>query len=463
MLPFKSSIDPLLVLLIAVSSTSQATTLLEAVELGLENNISLRASAKGLEESENSIYVSRSKFLPSLTASANTNWSRSHSNRTGAVDATSYSHSSGAALSLSQTLFNLGDIYKYQTAKLNFNTEELNHDDQIQATIVEIATSYFEYLKNNAQIRATEVELKSSNSREAQMRRNVELGNTAGSELYEVVSQKEEVSNRLRSLRKDRQVILNDLAVLIQNPITPSQDLYSRAELDEFDQRQTRQLIEDSLRYNSSVLISKNTLDISRQSLKESGATFLPSLSLSGSYSYDYAHSFEPPENDLNATGNSDSASVSLNLSIPITSGGSDYYDYKKNALAIERQELLYQDTLISTRNDVNSLIMDVNDLAQSVDSFERIIRANYASYRGIQRAQQLGTRTITDLLAAESKLFNAVRDYQNTRYDYVINIINLEKSKGSLSLISMQNMMDLMTDMSSQSDEELIPMHLLE
>ncbi|MGL6259389.1 TolC family protein [Vibrio sp. WXL210] len=462
MLRFKSSINPLLVLLTAVSSASQATTLLEAVELGLDNNISLRASAKGLEESENSIFISRSKFLPSLTASANTNWSRSHSNRTGAVDATSYSHSSGAALSLSQTLFNLGDIYKYQTAKLNFNTEELNHDDKIQGTIVEIATSYFEYLKNNAQIKATEVELKSSNSRETQMRRNVELGNTAGSELYEVVSQKEEVSNRLRSLRKDRQVILNDLAVLIQNPITPSQDLYSRAELDEFDQQQTRQLIEESLRYNSSVLISKNTLDISRQSLKESGATFLPSLSLSGSYSYDYAHSFEDLQ-DPTATGNSDSASVSLNLSIPITSGGSDYYDYKKNALAIERQELLYQDTLISTRNDVNSLIMDVNDLAQSVDSFERIIRANYSSYRGIQRAQQLGTRTITDLLAAESKLFNAVRDYQNTRYDYVINIINLEKSKGSLSLISMQNMMDLMTDMSSQSDEELIPMHLLE
>ncbi|GAL16316.1 outer membrane efflux protein [Vibrio astriarenae] len=91
---------------------------------------------------------------------------------------------------------------------------------------------------------------------------------------------------------------------------------------------------------------------------------------------------------------------------------------------------------------------MDINDLSQSVESYERIIRANYASYRGIQRAQQLGTRTITDLLAAESKLFNAVRDYQNTRYDYVINLINLEKSTGMLSLDSVQKLTNLMVEM---------------
>lgn len=218
-----------------------------------------------MEESELNIGVSRSKFLPSFTATANTNWSENNAIRSGEVDDSTHSQTSGLGLSLSQSLFNLGDIYKYQTAKLNFTAEELSHEDQIQNIIVQIATNYFEYLKNNAQIKATEVELRSSESRERQMRRNVELGNTAGSELYEVTAQKEEVSNRLRSLRKDRDALTNDLSLLVQYPIVPSQDLFSRAELDGFDKLQVQTLISDALKFNSDVLIARNTLEVTRQ------------------------------------------------------------------------------------------------------------------------------------------------------------------------------------------------------
>ncbi|GAL16317.1 hypothetical protein JCM19233_7340 [Vibrio astriarenae] len=38
---------------------------------------------------------------------------------------------------------------------------------------------------------------------------------------------------------------------------------------------------------------------------------------------------------------------MGLNLSIPIASGGSDYYEYQKSAKSIERQEILYQETLL--------------------------------------------------------------------------------------------------------------------
>ncbi|MDN2483090.1 TolC family protein [Vibrio agarivorans] len=462
MLPYRSLTKYRWAIYLLLTPPAYCNTLLETVELGLQNNLSIRASLKGLEESENNIGVSRSKFLPSLSATANTNWSENNAIRSGEVDDASHSQTSGVGLSLSQTIFNLGDIYKYQTAKLNYDAEELSHENQVQSVIVEIATNYFEYLKNNAQIKATEVELKSSISRENQMRRNVELGNTAGSEMYEVTAQKEEVSNRLRSLRKDREVLLNDLSLLIQYPVVPSQDLYSRAELDAFDKTQTQALITDALKFNSDVLIARNTLEVTRQGLKESAANFVPTLQMTGGYNYDYTHDFEDTA-DPAATGKSDSANIGLNLNIPILSGGSDYYDYQKSSKSIERQEILYQDTLFSTRNEVNTVIMDINDLSDSVESYERIIRANYASYRGIQRAQQLGTRTITDLLAAESKLFNAVRDYQNTRYDYAINIINLEKSKGSLSIESIQNLMSLMVEMNPETDEELIPMHLLD
>ncbi|MEF1251034.1 TolC family protein, partial [Vibrio owensii] len=202
--------------------SAMATTLLEAVKLGLENNLSLRASDKGVEENEYNIDISRSKFLPSLNGAADTTWNENETILTGTPDTRSSYNSNSYSVSLSQSVFNLGDIFKYGTAKLDFNIEEIKHENKIQSTISEIATQYFEYLKNNAQIKATKVELKSSETRERQMRRNVELGNTAASELYEVIAQKEGIANRLRTLEKDRRVILNGLEIQVQYPVTPS-------------------------------------------------------------------------------------------------------------------------------------------------------------------------------------------------------------------------------------------------
>ncbi len=160
--------------------------------------------------------------------------------------------------------------------------------------------------------------------------------------------------------------------------------------------------------------------------------------------------------------GDSNSTSVGLNLNVPIFSGGSDYYGYQKSSTAIERTELLYQDSLFTTRNSVNTSVLNINDFSRAISSYENIIRANYASYKGIQRAYQLGTRTITDLLAAESKLFSALRDYESARYDYIIESINLEQIKGMLSVQSIESIMQLMSDIEGRSNQDLVPKHLL-
>ncbi|MGI9945675.1 TolC family protein [Vibrio hyugaensis] len=447
-------------LVISLSPSALATTLLEAVQLGLENNLSLRASDKGVEENEYNIGISRSKFLPSLNGAADTTWNENETLLTGTPDTSSSYNSNSYSVSLSQSVFNLGDIFKYGTAKLDFNIEEIKHENKIQSTISDIASQYFEYLKNNAQIKATLVELKSSETRERQMRRNVELGNTAASELYEVIAQKEGIANRLRTLEKDRRVILNGLSIQIQYPITPSQDIYESVPLAEISESEQRAILEQALKLNNDLLVAKKTVERSRRGLKESGSNFLPTVSLSASYRHDDANNYD--RTDPTATGESNSTSVGLNLAVPIFSGGSDYYGYQKSSTAIERTELLYQDSLFTTRNSVNTSVLNINDFSRSIGSYENIIRANYASYKGIQRAYQLGTRTITDLLAAESKLFSALRDYESARYDYIIETIKLEQIKGVLSIQSIESIMQLMEDIAGRNNQDLVPKHLL-
>jgi outer membrane protein TolC len=263
-------------------------------------------------------------------------------------------------------------------------------------------------------------------------------------------------------LQKDRRVILNGLSIQIQYPITPSQDIYESVPLQEINETEQHSIMNQALKLNNDLLVAKNNVERSRRSLKKSGSNFLPTVSLSASYRHDDTNNDEKTDDKATATGESNSTSISLNLAVPLFSGGSDYYDYQKSSTAIERSELLYQDSLDTTRNSVNTSVLNINDFSQSITSYENIIRANYASYNGIQRAYQLGTRTITDLLAAESKLFNALRDYESARYNYIIETIKLEYIKGVLSVQSIARVIKLMSDIEDRDNQELVPKHLI-
>lgn len=447
------------------STPANTASLYDTVILGLKQNLALQASQLGVEENQYNIAISRSTFLPAINASADTTWNQNTTIYNISDNARSSYNSHSYSLSLSLTLFDMQNIYDYQSAKLNYDTEKLTHDNQVQQTIFRIASNYFAYLKNSAQIRATEAELKSANIREKQITRNIELGNTAVNEIYEALSQKEAVKNRLFNLNKDNLIILNELNTLVQTPVSPSEDLVEQLNFALFS-NQEQQHILAQLPYNYEVMIAKNQVKASELASRSSKSRFYPNLSLSASYRNDDANNYDIT--DPEATGQTTGAVVGLNLSLPIFAGGADYYGVKKAKLALQRSDMLYQNTLASTKEQLTASILNINSLATSITQLENIMLANHASYLGIQKAYQLGTRTITDLLAAESKLFNAVRDYQSARYDYLTERINIEQLQGTLTLVSIQNLTRLMqvypTELQANQDEigNIVPAYLL-
>ncbi|MFA0087959.1 TolC family protein [Vibrio sp. 10N.261.51.F12] len=458
MLHFKSLISVSCGLLF--SAPVLPSTVLEAVQVGLNNNVSLIASRKGVEESAYDIDVSRSSFLPTISADVKTTWNTSTTRLGGISDSENSYNDHGYGVSLSQSLFNLSDIYEYGTSKLDFTIEEIKNEAKTQEVIEQITAQYFEYLKNGAKTRATKAELESSMSRLKQMNRNVSLGNVAASELYEVIAQKEGIANRLRSLHKDKEVILNRLALLTQYPVIPTQDLQTELLLAEIPIDKQTDLLGQAMKFNNDIILSQKTLERSFRTLKETGSNFAPNLSANASYRHEDTNNYDLSSNP-NATGISDDRSLGLVLSVPITTGGSDYYAYQKNKKTIERNDLLLTDSQNTVKNDVETSILNINDFSQSVFTYETIIKANYSSYKGIKRAHSLGTRTITDLLSAESKLFSSIRDYESAKYDYVIESIKLDRLVGNLSPLSIEKIMLLMANESTIRHQDIIPEHL--
>ena len=206
-------------------------------------------------------------------------------------------------------------------------------------------------------------------------------------------------------------------------------------------------------------MIARQTVRQNVNQLREERSQFAPSLMSNVSYT----------NNDSNAaltnpldTGESDEVVYSLNLNMPISSGGKNYYSTKQRSLELSQAEIDYRNQITTTEHQFDATIRTINDHVDSLDSLAIIIDANFSSSKGIKRAYKLGTRTITDVLASESKLYNSVRDYENLRYDFVIELISLNELMGDLNQESIQKIAQWMGPLNLEESTSPIPLHLI-
>ena len=74
----------------------------------------------------------------------------------------------------------------------------------------------------------------------------------------------------------------------------------------------------------------------------------------------------------------------------------------------------------------VQSEISRVNALRQALQSARTALQATEAGY-------EVGTRTAVDVLDSRRRLVQAETDYSRSRYDYILNVLQLQLAAGNL------------------------------
>ncbi|MFU8895945.1 MAG: TolC family outer membrane protein [Gammaproteobacteria bacterium] len=133
------------------------------------------------------------------------------------------------------------------------------------------------------------------------------------------------------------------------------------------------------------------------------------------------------------ADSNTSQDSIGVQVRVPIYSGGAvasrvrqathqhqaSQQQLERTARQTERQT---RDSFLS----VNAEISRVQALAQAVQSSQTALRATEAGF-------EVGTRTTVDVLQSRRQLFEAQRDYANSRYTYLVNALLLKQAAGIL------------------------------
>jgi outer membrane protein len=126
--------------------------------------------------------------------------------------------------------------------------------------------------------------------------------------------------------------------------------------------------------------------------------------------------------------------SVGVQVRVPIYSGGAVASRVREatylHQSSQNRLERIARETERQTRAaflSVNAEISRTEALAQAVQSSETALRATEAGF-------EVGTRTTVDVLQSRRQLFEAQRDYANSRYTYLVAALFLKQAAGILS-----------------------------
>ena len=198
--------------------------------------------------------------------------------------------------------------------------------------------------------------------------------------------------------------------------------------------------VEQGLKNNLVLNSTRLQADVAKDQVRINRSGHMPTLDLVASRSgFDQEatrqDSSDPSNPFLLADSDSISNRISLQLNIPIFSGGNTSSIVRQSVYrhraARERVERVARETERSTRDAYDAVVSQiarVRALRRAVESAEKALQASEAGF-------EVGTRTTVDVLNARQVLFRARTSYARTRYDYIVNVLRLQAAAGSLSV----------------------------
>lgn len=436
-----------LVSLFAASSAYAQEGLLEIYQRAMVNDPSIReAEANYLAELE-ARPQARSSLLPSLSLGGNNSGSFSQSTagvgfagfQLGSSSETT-SDNYGLDISLSQSVFNMSRIRTLKQADKLVAKAEIDYENAKQDLMIRVAEAYFNVL-GAEDLLAAEVASREAIARQLeQAQRRFEVGLIA---ITDVQQSQAAFDNAVaveigaqRTLATTQEFLREIIGDYVSELDSPTDEL----PLLPPDPATPDQWVDAAMQQNLALMSSRISADIAEDDIQILRAARLPTLDFSAGYNdnnFDQlAKTFDENGAPLATNprfGDNQGYNWSFSFRMPLFTGGLNasriqqaVYRHRSSMEALER---VARQTERATRDaylGVISEISRVRALRQAVESNQTALMATEAGF-------EVGTQTTVDVLAAQDALRRAQTNYAISRYDYIMNVLRLRQSAGSL------------------------------
>ena len=341
-------------------------------------------------------------------------------------------------LTLRQTLFRWDQWMTLRRADAEVAQAEADYQFAQQDLIQRTSVRYFDVLAAQDTLDAAQATLDAFARQLEQANKRFEVGLIAITDVQEARAAHDQAAAAViqakRSLATARELLRELTGESFDTLATPVDDLPLKSP----EPASEEQWVNTALEQNLLVISARLATDIAKQDVRVARSGHLPSIDLVASrsdqdYTGDQVGRNEGGVSRAPADQTQTTDSIGIQVTVPIYSGGATSSRVRQQVYlhraARERLERANRETERSARDaylGVLSEISRVQALRQALESSRTALQATEAGF-------EVGTRTTVDVLDARRRLFEAQTNYARSRYDYILNVLQLQFATGTL------------------------------
>jgi outer membrane protein len=421
---------PLLVFSL-VSGTANANELLRIYDLALKNDTVLEAAGFGRDAGSEVKPQALAALLPQIGAGYSKG--RVHEETTPSnpllrgSGGTSDYNTSNLSLTLNQTVFDLSAFQALSRSNDQVALAVASYRAAEQGLILRTAQAYFNVLSAADNLRSSLSQKKAVEQQLEQSQKRFEVGLSAITDVQEAQARDDLASAQIIA---DQQTLDSGKETLSEITGTPTTALAAMQEdfpLPSPDPVNVDSWVQNAEAGNYNVLIAGLNSQIAKKTVNIAWSKHLPTLGLQGQYSDGDRGGF----NGAQQTQTSIGATVSL----PIFSGGATQSVIRQADYTYQQSLAQLEGTKRSTQTQTRNSFQGVLAGASRVKALKQAVLSSTTALDASQMGLQVGARTSIDVLNAQQQLYSAQRDYLKSRYDYLLNVLNLKSAAGRLTV----------------------------
>lgn len=427
-------------LLTLVPFSASANTLLDIYDLALKNDAQLKADKAGYDADKELGNIARAGLLPQINASYaaydKTDTDITNQLVTPTVTGNNNSKTTGWNVSLTQPLFDLSAWYVYKQGKKLSERAEAQFGADQQSLIVRVTTAYFNVLRSVDQLETTIAEQNAFAHQLDQVKQRFDVGLTAITDVHEAQAAYDSAVAATLEARGSLSINYEALEVLTgkaEDQIAPLSNTFPVVNPTPADRAEW---VNFALKNNYNLKASRLAADAAGKNADAARAQHLPTVGATLGYSKRDVDGEEFTEAfDRRTEGNT----ASIGVNIPIFSGLRTSSTARQAVSLGLQAEEQFNSAQRGTIQNARTLHLSVETDVARVVARKQATVSNQSALEATQAGYEVGTRNLVEVLQAQSKLYQARRDYANALYDYVIDTVKLREVAGLLTPADVQ------------------------
>lgn len=416
----------------ALAADNPANNLTDIVNLAAQNDQTLKAADQNRMAVAENRPIAQSSLLPQINGVAGASYNRTDVLSGGLATAPKTIAGAGTNLgiNLNQVIYNRIDSLNLGIADLQAKQAELDYAAAQQNLILRAASAYFAVLKANAGLQLAIASQNAFKNQLEQAQKRYEVGLIAVTDVANAQANFDKANADIITNRNALENARAALATLTNEMPGELSDIQTNLATPRPNPEHSQDWIALALKQNITLQSAEIGGQIAQENIAINRAAAAPTVNLVGQYGYNGA----PSQFNGNQTTNL-AGSIGVQVAVPLYTGGRINAKSRQAAFQYQQTqnqiENLRRQTQQGTANDYRGVLTNLSEIT----AYEQAVESARTSLAATQAGYQVGTRTIVDVLNAQTLVFSAMANFLNARYNYLISSLQLKADTGQLTL----------------------------